>query len=69
VQQENRWREIFKDHEEAPYAHAAAFEEMDRRVTNLEKLGWQIRGGLSVLTTFVAGGLVVVALHSIGWIP
>jgi hypothetical protein len=68
VQQENRWRQIFADHEQAPYAHAQAFAEMDRRMSELEKLGWQIRGGLAVLMAGITGGLLVVVAHAMHFV-
>lgn len=57
------WREALTTHEEDHYAHAPILLELHREMTELQKLGWQIRGGLIVLGAFVAGGLFAELLH------
>jgi hypothetical protein len=63
---EDRWRDALDAHESDRYAHAPILLELHVEMTELQKLSWQVRGGLIVLGAFIAGGLLVIVAKGVG---
>jgi hypothetical protein len=62
------WQAAMDQHERDEYAHAPILLALRAEMTELQKLGWQIRGGLIVLGAFVAGGALIELAHLAHWV-